>query len=224
MTERRRWLIVAVFAMAMAWMEAATVYYLRVLVDRVEPYQANPLPLVDGVAPVELAREAATLVMLLMVGVLSSRAWRHRLAYAAIAFGLWDIWYYVFLKMISGWPGSLFAWDVLFLLPLPWWGPVIAPVSIAALMIAWGTLVTQCRPADAASAPGGRVLWGLAGAGIALALFVFMWDSIQAVRQGLDLSAVLPATFNWPAFGLALALLALPVAHAGYCVLRPRQA
>ena len=44
---------------------------------------------------------------------------------------------------MSGWPRSLFDWDVLFLLPLPWWGPVLAPVSIAVLMIVWGTIVTE---------------------------------------------------------------------------------
>jgi len=66
-----------------------------------------------------------------------------RLGYAAIAFGSWDILYYVFLRIISGWPASLFDWDILFLLPLPWWGPVLAPVCIASLMIVWGTLVTQ---------------------------------------------------------------------------------
>ena len=63
--------------------------------------------------------------------------------YAALAFGAWDIFYYVFLRLISGWPRTLLDWDILFLLPLPWWGPVLAPVSIALVMILWGTLATQ---------------------------------------------------------------------------------
>lgn len=41
---RTRWLLVVVFAIGMAWVEAASVYYLRVMVDRLDPYQANPLP------------------------------------------------------------------------------------------------------------------------------------------------------------------------------------
>ena len=61
---RTRWLIVVVFAVGMAWVEAASVYYLRVLVDRIEPYQANPLPIRGVLGQVELVREAATLVML----------------------------------------------------------------------------------------------------------------------------------------------------------------
>src|SRR5215212_2780275 len=137
---RARWLLVVAFAAGMAWVEAACVYYLRVMVDRLDPYQTNPLPMSGVLGQVELAREAATLVMLLAVGMLAGRSARTRLGYSAIAFGVWDIFYYVFLKLIYDWPKSLFDWDILFLLPLPWWGPVLAPVSIALLMIAWGTL------------------------------------------------------------------------------------
>ena len=140
---RTRWLIVVAFAVGMAWVEAASVYYIRALVDRIEPYQANPLPISGVLGQVELVREAATLVMLLTLGMLAGRTWPRRLGYAAIAFGAWDIFYYVFLRMMCGWPRSLFDWDILFLLPLPWWGPVLAPVCIAGLMIVWGTLATQ---------------------------------------------------------------------------------
>ena len=126
---RACWLIVVVFAIAMAWLESATVYYLRVLVGRLDPYQPNPLPIHGALGSVELVREAATLVMLLTVGMLAGRTWPTRLGYSAIAFGVWDIFYYVFLKVIYDWPKSLFDWDILFLLPLPWWGPVLAPMS-----------------------------------------------------------------------------------------------
>ena len=155
----------------------------------------------DGiVGPVELAREAATLVMLAAVGALAGRNMRTRLGYAAIAFGVWDVFYYVFLKMISGWPASLFDWDILFLLPLPWWGPVLAPVCIALLMIVWGTQVTQ-RAAGRAAVPLTSTAWRLNWLGIALALYVFMADALRAVPQGLDATRmVLPTVFNWPVF------------------------
>src|SRR5512141_1779376 len=142
-SDRRRWAIVVVFAIAMAWMESATVYYIRSLVDRIEPYQADPLPIHGALGNVELWREAATLVMLAAAGWLAGRNWRQRAGYAALAFGAWDILYYVFLRVITGWPYTLLDWDILFLIPLPWWGPVLAPMSIAVLMIAWGTLATQ---------------------------------------------------------------------------------
>ena len=89
-----RWLVVVVFAMGMAWVEAASVYYLRVLVDRIEPYQNNPLPIRGALGQVELAREAATMVMLVTLGMLAGRTRHAQLGYAAVAFGVWDIFYY----------------------------------------------------------------------------------------------------------------------------------
>lgn len=211
-----RWLVVVLFAVAMAWVEAATVYYLRVMVDRVDPYQPNPLPMDEIVGPVELVREAATLVMLAAIGALAGRNRRTRLGYAAIAFGVWDVFYYVFLKLISGWPTSLFNWDVLFLLPLPWWGPVLAPVCIALLMIVWGTQVT--RPAaGGAAGPLTSTAWRLNWLGVALALYVFMADALRAAPDGLNATRmVLPAAFNWPVFLVALALMAAPVTHIAW--------
>ncbi len=209
---RTTWVLVATFAVAMAWVEAAVVYDLRVLVDRMEPYQANPLPLAGALGGIELAREGATLVMLGAVGALAGRTARARLAYAAIAFGVWDIFYYVFLKVMSGWPKSLFDWDILFLLPLPWWGPVVAPAAIAVLMIVWGTLATASSD-PSPGREGESRLWPAAGLGAALALYVFMADSLRAVPDGLEaVRMVLPVTFHWSLFLVALALMAAPVA------------
>ena len=208
---RSRWLLVVAFAIGMAWVEAATVYYLRVMVDRVVPYQANPLPIRGVLGQVELVREAATLIMLSTLGSLAGWTWGTRAAYTAIAFGVWDLFYYLFLKVICDWPTSLFDWDVLFLLPLPWWGPVLAPVSIALLMIVWGILVSA-RGNSPAAIP--STAWRMNGLGVALALYVFMADSLRALPQGLDATRmVLPQVFNWPMFVAALALMAAPVAH-----------
>jgi hypothetical protein len=219
MRDRTRWSVVVVFAIGMAWVEAACVYYLRVLVDRIDPYQQNPLPFRGGLGQVELVREAATLVMLFTVGMLAGRTRRQRLGYMAVAFGVWDIFYYVFLRMIDSWPKSLFDWDILFLLPLPWWGPVLAPVSIALLMIVGGTLAslsTVTSPMTSIM----RTLWRGQGLGVALALYVFMADSLGAVRHGLDPTHVLPAAFNWPLFGMAFTLMAAPVVQTAWRMLR----
>jgi hypothetical protein len=209
-SERTRWAIVVAFAIAMAWVEAASVFYIRALVDRIEPYQPHPLPMNEALGYVELWREAATLVMFGTLGVLAGRTWRRRAGYAAIAFGAWDIFYYVFLRLISGWPRTLLDWDILFLLPLPWWGPVLAPVSIAVVMIVWGTLVTQSADAAADS----RWAWALGWTGIVLALGVFMIDAWRALPHGREaVLQVLPTTFNWPLFWVALLLMALPALH-----------
>ena len=215
MSERMRWGIVVLFAVAMAWMEAATVVYLRTLVGRVEPHQAEPLPLMPHLTNAELVREAATLVMLFTVGWLAGRTWRGRLGYSLIAFGVWDILYYVFLGVIVGWPRSVWDWDVLFLLPLPWWGPVIAPVLIALMMVLGGTLVSQFDRPDRPVWPG-RLSWGLNIGGVFLALYVFMADAIGALGGGAEaVRAVLPERFNWPLFLVALALMAAPIADVG---------
>jgi hypothetical protein len=207
MSERTRWAIVIAFAIAMAWVEAASVFYIRALVDRIEPYQVNPLPINDTLGYVDLWREASTLVMIATLGVLAGRTWHRRAGYAAIAFGTWDIFYYVFLRIMSGWPRTLLDWDILFLLPLPWWGPVLAPVSIALVMILWGTLATQSD--DAATTA--RWSWALAFVGIALALAVFMIDAWRALPDGREaVLRVLPTTFNWSLFWVALLLMASP--------------
>ena len=210
-SERTRWAIVMAFAIAMAWVEAASVFYIRALVDRIEPYQPDPLPMNGPLGNVEVLREAATLVMIATLGLLAGRTWRHRAGYAALAFGAWDICYYVFLRLISGWPKTLLDWDILFLLPLPWWAPVLAPVSIALVMILWGTLATQSRDAAAADA---RWAWALGWIGIVMALAVFTVDAWRALPDGRDaVLQVLPTTFNWPLFWVALLLMASPALH-----------
>lgn len=206
--------------MAMAWVEAAVVYYLRTMVNRIEPYQQEPFPLVGGMGRAELVREAATLLMLLCVGMLAGRSWRSRLGFAALAFGVWDIFYYVFLKVLCGWPHSLLNWDILFLLPLPWWGPVLAPVLIAVLMIWWGTLASRDETALVEEKLPWKS-WLLNAVGVALALYVFMADALRVASQGAEaVRKVLPRSFNWSLFTLALAFMAAPLAR--YIWFRPR--
>lgn len=207
MNDKTRWLLVALYAAAMAWVESAVVFYLRVMIDRVEPYQPNPLPMtVFDFGGVELVREAATLIMLLAVGWLAGKTMRARFGYAVIAFGLWDILYYVFLIPMTGWPRSLLDWDILFLIPLPWWGPVLAPMLISTLMIILGTqLVFYDHLAPR------KIAWSLAFIGVWIALYAFMADSIQVIGGGAEaVRTVLPTSFNWLLFIVALILMCAP--------------
>ena len=212
MSDPRRWSAVVVYAIAMALLEAAVVTYLRTLIGRVDPYHPVPLPVPAWLMRIELAREAATLVMLATVAWLAGRDRRSRLGYFLIAFGVWDLFYYVFLVPMTGWPRSPLDWDILFLIPLPWWGPVIAPASIAALMVAGGTLASQF-------ARGGRPVWPRAWplaagmAGVALALYAFMADALHAPHWNAQaLASLLPTRFDWGIFALALALMCVPLA------------
>jgi len=223
-TQWSRWLIISAFAITMALVESAVVFDLRTMVDRLEPYQADPLPLIGKLGPVELVRELATMIMLLTVGMLAGKKWPQRLGYSAIAFGVWDIFYYVFLKVMYGWPHSLLDWDILFLLPLPWWGPVLAPMLIACLMIIWGTRVTQF---EGSPAPSGRTCaaWALSIIGMFLALYVFMTDTLRVAHLGVPVvRKVLPTEFNWPLFLMALVLMAAPIGRALFTLRREQLA
>lgn len=195
----------------MSWVEAAVVLDLRTLTQRFDPYQPDPLPMVGNLGQAELIREIATLVMLATVGWLAGTNLRTRVAYSLVAFGVWDVFYYLFLRPLTGWPRSVFDWDVLFLVPLPWWGPVLAPTSVAALMILWGTLTTQVDRAELLHGFDWRV-WTLCLVGAGLSLYVFMADAIGVASQGAEaIRAVLPKKFNWLLFGVAWLLMATPV-------------
>lgn len=214
MGEKKRWILVAAYATAMAWLESATVVYLRMLNGRLQPYQTDPLPLMSTTLPlgqIEMVREAATLVMLVTVGVLAGRANRARLGYFIIAFGIWDIFYYVFLNVMVGWPASLLDWDVLFLLPLPWWGPVLAPMLISLMLILGGTLLVYLNQSGFALYPA-RIANIVCFAGVVLSLYIFMTDTIRALPGGAEaVRTVLPIVFNWPLFAVALLLMAAPI-------------
>lgn len=211
MNDPPRWTAVVVFAIAMALLEAAVVTYLRTFLDRVDPYQPSPLPLPEWLTRIEIAREMATVIMLAALAWLAGRNWQTRFGYFLIAFGTWDIFYYVFLASMSGWPRSPLDWDVLFLIPLPWWGPVLAPVSIAALMVIGGTMIAQFGKSGAALWPG-PVSWYMSLAGALTALYVFMADALHAPEWSEEtLANILPVAFNWPLFLLALGLMSAPI-------------
>ena len=131
---KRTLLWLTLFSIAMGFLETAVVVYLRAI------YYPNgfDFPLVNMntlIAVTELGREAATIIMLAGIGIIAGKNSTQRFAWFIYCFAIWDIFYYVFLKLLLNWPESLFTWDILFLIPLPWVGPVIAPVIISLSMI-----------------------------------------------------------------------------------------
>jgi hypothetical protein len=206
MNARIRWVLVVLFAAAMAWVEAAVVFYLRVFIDRIQPYQIDPLPVSVGIGEAELVREAATMLMLVCVAWMAGANRRTRFGYFLLVFGVWDILYYAFLALLSGWPTSLLDWDILFLIPVPWWSPVLAPVSIAVLMVIVGSVITQIQHWPRSSA------WLVSLCGAMLSLYAFTADALSALGEGASaVREVLPASFNWPLFGIAILLMAAPL-------------
>lgn len=131
-----------IFAIAMGLLEAVVVVYLRTLVYP-DGFRFPLKILSEKIYTVEIAREAATLVMLAGVGAAAGRKYYDRLAYFLLTFAVWDIFYYVFLKVYLNWPATLLDWDILFLIPTTWIGPVLAPVLCSLAMILMAGLILR---------------------------------------------------------------------------------
>ena len=191
---------VCVYALSMALVEAAVVVYLRALHPGPAPVSVLLTVIPDRLVAIEIGREAATLVMLLAVAVLAGRDRWERFLYFALAFGGWDIGYYGWLWVLIGWPPTLLTWDVLFLIPVPWLAPVLAPliVSVGLVTGSWWLLGAHAR--------GRRLpipwwLWLVAGTGAALVLLSFTLD-YRYVLLRAD-----PPTFRWWLFGCGVGLV-----------------
>ena len=200
---------IVLYAVAMAYLEAAVVVYLRAALG-VPTGVVFPIDLSPAAMPfgwIEVGREAATLVMIGGVAWIAGRSPLERLAWAAVVFGIWDIGYYAFLWIFSGWPGSIGTWDLLFLLPAPWAGPVWAPIAVSAALIGFG-LACAGRLRAGESLRFGRRHLGvlLLGGGIIIASFL--------LNAGLVLEGGIPTSFAWPIFlaGMAIGVAAAWVA------------
>ena len=141
---RRRIFFLLLYAIGMAYVEAMVVVYLRRLLplegwEKITTYQELTRFIREaGIMWSEQTREFATLIMLLSVAYLFGKNSRERWGGFLITFGVWDIFYYVFLYLWLKWPPSFLTLDVLFLIPLPWVAPVILPLVISCGMIATG--------------------------------------------------------------------------------------
>jgi len=205
----KRFLWISIYAIAMALFEAVVVVYIRGLLNI-----TNDHVVLGSYVTMELWREVATLVMLVAVGWLAGRRPLERFAYGLFAFGLWDIWYYIWLKVWLGWPRTLFDWDTLFLLPFTWWGPVLSPVLIATLLCV-SAVLTVLRLARGERLGFTPIRRSLTAMGALLALYVFMSDSLHAYLQGrTDWSILRPEPFKWSLFLIALVLMAWPTLMA----------
>lgn len=170
-----RWTALLLFGTGFGYVEAAVVHYLRRVIGYHAGYEVAPQQvyldlrviafvrpehtvLVDPVlTQVEVAREAATLLMLLAVAVLAADTLRRRVAAFFIAFAVWDLTYYLFLRVLNGWPARLTDLDVFFLIPVTWVGPVLTAVvaSTVALVLASWAYVARGAGEKSSESPSG---------------------------------------------------------------------
>jgi hypothetical protein len=200
---RRTIFSLILFGIAFGQVEAAVVVYLRTIAapfrnsaglpisEPMPLFRATSLGSLEQLLYIELAREAATLVMLAAVAWIVAKNFRTWLPAFALAFGVWDLTFYFWLKVMIGWPASLFTWDVLFLLPVPWAAPVAAP-SIVALSLVIGGVITLVYPPERVP----RLAWVCLLAGMAVLLTSFMWDWRYWIQGGA------PRGFPWAVFGV----------------------
>lgn len=195
------------FGISFGYVEAAVVVYLRALYDpvraRLHP-ERHPDDLFPLITPrqladagpenprrltIEIGREAATMVMLGAVALAVASNLHEWIAAFVIAFGVWDICFYAFLKLMIHWPQSLSTWDILFLIPLPWVGPVWAPVLVALTMVVCGLISLR-----AGGIRGRLPHWAGVSAGAVVIVVAFVWDFRNTTAGGV------PNPFNWPLF------------------------
>lgn len=191
----------------MALLEAAVVVYLRELYYPGDIRHLFPLRLFHPLdVKVELAREVATLAMLLSVAFLTIRKNPTRIFAAFVfLFGLWDLFYYFWLKILIGWPLHWLEWDILFLIPWAWLGPWICPALIALLFVVWGGLALNERY----RARFDRRSLTLFIGGALIGLISFLQPAAAFIRHhGLaEIARFRPGGFLWPVYFAGLLLM-----------------
>lgn len=195
------------FGVAMAYVEAMVVVYLRELLYPEGfsfPLKLMPLNLIA----MELSRELASIAMLVAVAAIAGKKFWERFGYFIILFGIWDIFYYVWLKATIDWPSSLFDWDILFLIPIPWIGPVIAPILVALLMVITGLSITSLFVRGYTFRPT-ALAWILSVVGTTALLFSFMRDTGATLYQQMPQ----PYMYGLLIGGLLLNLIAYLVSY-----------
>ena len=135
----KKYIPLTIFALAMGFLEAIVVVYVRELYYP-EGFEFPLKPLPGWLIIIEIVRELCTLLMLGTVAWLTGKSFLQRLAVFLFIFGIWDIFYYIGLKIFLSWPESLLTWDILFLIPITWIGPVLAPVICSIVMIGMAIL------------------------------------------------------------------------------------
>jgi hypothetical protein len=130
-------LLLAVFGIAMAHLEGVVVVYLRKALGMLdeESNRESIGKINTRYLKIEMTREAATIIMLVVIAYLTGETWLMKGIYFLWTFAFWDLFYYVSLYVLIKWPPSLNTTDVLFLIPVPWIAPVWFPVAVSSLTI-----------------------------------------------------------------------------------------
>lgn len=187
--QKNRFWWTILFAISMAYFESAMVVYLRKI------YYPDgfgfPLKTLDNTILVtEVLREAFSMLMIIAVAMIAGKRKYGRFGYFLIIFGIWDIFYYVFLKLLLGWPASLFTFDILFLIPTNWIGPVLAPLLNALMMFLLGLILISGERSEKPPVFS-RNEWLLLLAGALMILVAYLEDYLSFMLERISLNKLL---------------------------------
>ncbi len=221
LTKTILWL--SLFAIAMGFLETSVVVYLRKLYYP-DGFHFPLVQIPPDIAFIEFLREAATIIMLVGAAILAGRGGAQRFAFFVYAFAIWDLFYYVFLKLLLNWPESFQTWDILFLIPVPWIGPVIAPCIVSLTMILL-TLVIVIHGEKGYVVRIHKTEWMLLITGSLIIIWSFCTDYIHFVFGGNkpfwtpggqtklfdEIRTYVPLSFNWQMFGAGEMMLLVAI-------------
>lgn len=218
-------LIAGIFAVSMGFLEAIVVVYLRDIYYP-EGFQF-PLHTFDQhILIVELIRELSILIMLVAIGLLAGRTIQQKFAYFLYTFAIWDIFYYVALKLLLNWPPSLLTWDLLFLIPITWVGPVISPIICSLTMILLAMVILFVKK-DGKPVKWKLLNWIFIITGATIIFATFIWDYSNILIKGgflgdltnlaenesfLEIiTTYIPVRFKWGLFWLGEILILISI-------------
>ncbi len=192
---------ISIFAIGFAFIESSVVIYLRGIYYP-EGFSFPLKPISSHHIAIEITRESATILVLGVVSILAGKSRWEKLAFFMYGFGIWDIFYYVWLKIAANWPGSLLEWDVLFLIPVPWIGPVLAPLIVSVLLIMGGCMILNRLDTKKEFKPG-ITSWSFSVIGAGLIIYTFI--------NNLALRYRFPSEYKWEIFfvGVLFVIIAM---------------
>src|SRR6056297_536606 len=194
---------ITLFAVSMGIFEGSIVVYLRALYYP-EGFAFPLHPIDNYIALTELVREIASLFMLLSVALIAGKNFSQRFAWFIYTFAVWDIIYYIHLWLFLGWPDSLMTWDILFLIPVTWTGPVITPVIISVLMIILSIIIYHFNLKTGNKTRIIKKEWLLLIAGASIVFLSFIWDYCRFLLQNITVQEIQHKSFSDKLFDLSV--------------------
>lgn len=186
------------FGVALGFFEASVVVYLRQLYyPGVALFPLKVIP--PDILRVELLREFFSIVLILAAAVLSGRNKALRAANFLFIFGVWDLFYYIFLWIVLDWPASVLDWDILFLIPATWVAPVLAPVLCSLSFLAFAVLIHRLAR-DGWPLP---ITWKDIGMAVVASVPIMVSFFLET---GNVLAGGVPRGYSWPLLVLGLTL------------------